>query len=140
MNDLSKPLKTPSVAERLTSLIMEMSEEQQETLLKELEERLPKEKRQHLRKPFPTFVDFVAEGRSYREFTRDISDGGVFIETSTPFSVGKQVVMTFAFPDSSNHLKVGGRIARVEDAGVGIQFNTDSLLETLTIRSLSKRT
>jgi hypothetical protein len=136
MNDSNKTLKTPSVADRLISLIMKMPEKQQKALLKELEQRLSKEKRQHPRKPLPTFVDFVSEGRSHREFTRDISEGGLFIETSTPFSVGKEVVITF--PGSSKPLKVAGRIARVEDRGIGVQFNIDRMLETLSIRSLLK--
>jgi hypothetical protein len=134
MNDSSKPLKPPSVVDRLISLITKMSEEQQKALLKELEQRISKEKRQHARKPLPAFIDFVAEGRNYREFTRDISEGGVYIETSTPFSVGKKVVITF--PGFSKPLKLTGRIARVDDRGIGVRFDVSSSLETLSIRSL----
>jgi hypothetical protein len=136
MNDANRALKTPSVADRLISLIRTMSEDRQKTLLRELEQRLSKEKRQHSRKPLSTFVDFVSEGRGYREFTRDISEGGVFIETSTPFSMGKEVVITF--PGSSKPLKITGRIARVEDRGIAVQFDTGNMLETLSIRSLLK--
>ena len=136
MNDKNRTSKGPSVTDRLISLVLEMSEEQQKTLLKELEEQLPKEKRRHPRKPVSTFVDFVVEGRGYREFTRDISEAGVFIETSMPFSVGKKVVITFS--GSSKPLKATGRIARVEGRGIGVEFDTGDMLETLSIRSLLK--
>jgi len=131
MNDKNRTLKGLSVTERLISLILEMSEEQQKTLLKELEERLPKEKRRHPRKPVSTFVDFVVEGRGYREFTRDISEAGVFIETAMPFSVGTKAVITFS--GFSRPLKATGRIARVEEGGIGVQFDAGDMLETLSI-------
>ena len=130
--------KNPSdITEHLISLITQMSEDQQKTLLKALEQWLRKKKRQYPRKPLSTFVDFVSEGRSYREFTRNISEGGVYIETSTPFSIGKEILMTFSFPNSSNHLKLTGRIVRVEDSGIGVQFNI-SFLETQYIKSALK--
>ena len=136
MNDVSKPLKTPSVTDRLISLIPQLSEKQQEALLKAIENLVPRERRQHPRKPVSTFVDFVVEGRGHREFIRDISEGGLFIETSTPFSVGKEVVITFS--GSSKPLRVTGHIVRVEDRGICVQFDVDSMLEALSIRSLLK--
>jgi Tfp pilus assembly protein PilZ len=138
MDDLNKTSETPSVTDRLISLVMELSEEQQETLLDELELKLSKERRRHTRKPFVTVVDFASQGRAYREFVQDISGSGVFIQTSRPFSVGQDVVLTFAFPDSQKHIKITGRIARVADTGIGVQFNMRSPLDELPVRSLLK--
>ena len=139
MNDTDKTPKAPLITDRLISLIKKMSEEQQEALLKKLEERLSKERRQHPRKPVSAFVDLVFEGRSYREFTRNISEGGVHIETSIPFSVGRQIMMTFTFPGSSNHLKISGRVLRVEDSGIAVRFDVNSMVEALSIESLLKK-
>ena len=138
MDDLDKTLEVPSVTDRLISLVMELSEEQQETLLGELEPKLSKERRHHTRKPFITVVDFASQGRPYREFAQDISGGGVYIETSGSFSVGQDVVLTFPFPDSQKHMKITGRIARVVDTGIGVQFNMRSFRDELPIRSLLK--
>jgi Tfp pilus assembly protein PilZ len=138
MDDLNKTSETPSVTDRLISLVMEMSEEQQEALLEELELKLAKERRRHTRKPFITFVDFASQGRAYREFVQDISGGGVYIQTSRPFSLGQDVVLTFPFPDSQKHIKITGRIARVADTGIGVQFNMRSPLDELPVRSLLK--
>ena len=123
MDDLNKTSEISSVTDRLISLVMELSEEQQETLLEELELKLSKERRRHTRKPFITAVDFASQDRAYREFVQDISGNGVYIQTSRPFSVGQDVVLTFPFPDSQKHVKITGRIARVADTGIGVQFN-----------------
>ena len=138
MDDLNKIWEISSVTDRLISLAMELSEEQQKTLLEELESKLSKEGRRHTRKPFITVVDFASQGRAYREFIKDISGSGVYIQTSRPFSVGQDVVLTFPFPDSSKHVKITGRIIRVDDTGIGVQFNMTSSLDELPIRSLLK--
>lgn len=138
MDDLNKTSETSSVTDRLISLVMELSEEQQETLLEELELKLSKENRRHARKPFITVVDFASQGRAYREFVQDISGSGVYIQTSGSFSVGQDVVLTFPFPDSEKHIKITGRIARVADTGIGVRFDVRSPRDELTIRSLLK--
>ncbi len=138
MDDLNKTSETSSVTDRLISLVMELSEEQQETLLEELELKLSKERRRHTRKPFITVVDFASQGRAYREFVQDIGGSGVYIQTSRSFSVRQDVVLTFPFPDSQKHVKITGRIARVADTGIGVQFNMRSFREELPIRSLLK--
>ncbi len=138
MDDLNKTSEISSVTDRLISLVMELSEEQQETLLEELELKLSKERRRHTRKPFITVVDFASQGRAYREFIKDISGSGVYIQTSRPFSVGQDVVLTFPFPDSQKHVKITARIARVNDTGIGVQFNMGSSRHEFPIRSLLK--
>jgi len=117
---------------------MELSKEQQETLLEELELKLSKERRYNTRKPFMTVVDFASQGRCYREFVQDISGSGINIQTSGSFSVGQDVVLTFPFPDSEKHVKITGRIARVADTGIGVQFEIKNFREELPISSLLK--
>ena len=138
MDDLNKKSEISPVTDLLISLVMEMSAEQQETLLEELELKLSKERRRHTRKSFITVVDFASQGRAYREFLQDISGSGVYIQTSRPFSVGQDVVLTFPFPDSQKHVKITGRIARVADTGIGVQFNMRSFRDELPIRSVLK--
>ena len=138
MDDLNKTWEISSATDQLISLVMELSEDQQEPLLEELKLKLSKERRHHTRKPFITVVDFASQGRAYREFVQDISGSGVYIQTSRPFSVGQDVVLTFPFPDSQKHVKITGRIARVADTGIGVQFNMRSFRDELPIRSLIK--
>ncbi len=138
MDDLQKTSERPSVTDRLISLVMELSKEQQETLLEELELRLSKERRYNTRKPLMTVVDFASQDRVYREFVQDISGTGVYIQTSGSFSVGQDIVLTFSFPDSQKHVKITGRIARVADTGIGVQFDIKNFREELPISSLLK--
>ena len=138
MDDLNEIWEISSVADRLISLVMELSEEQQETLLKELELKLSKERGRHTRKPFITVVDFASQGRAYREFIKDISGSGVYIQTSRPFSVGQDVVLTFPFPNSQKHVKITARIARVNDKGIGVQFDMKGSRDEFPIRALLK--
>ncbi len=138
MDDLQKTSERPSVTDRLISLVTELSMEQQETLLEELELRLSKERRYNTRKPFMTIVDFASQDRVYREFVQDISGTGVYIQTSGSFSVGQDIVLTFSFPDSQKHVKITGRIARVADSGIGVQFDIRNFREELPITSLLK--
>ena len=138
MDDLKKTTGIPSITDRLISLVMEFSKEQQEALLEELESKLSKERRHNTRKPFMTVVDFASQDRVYREFVQDISGTGVYIQTSGSFSVGQDIVLTFSCPDSQKHVKITGRIARVADSGIGVQFNIRNFRGELPISSLLK--
>jgi Tfp pilus assembly protein PilZ len=127
MEDLDKISEISSVTDRLISLVLELPEEQQEALLAELELKLSKERRRHARKSFVTVVDFASQGRAYREFVNDISESGVYIQTSGSFSVEQDVTMTFSFPGYQKHVKISGRIARVEETGIGVEFDSKSI-------------
>ena len=127
MEELNQGREMPSVTDRLISLILELPEEQKEALLAELELKRTKEKRRHTRKSFVTVVDFASEDRSYREFIQDISEGGVYIQSSGPFSVGQEVLLTFPLPDLHKHIKIAGRIVRATDAGSGFSLKRKDL-------------
>jgi len=128
MDDLNKTSEISSVRDQLISLVMELSEEQQEILLEELESKLSREKRRHTRKPLISVVDFASQGRAYREFVLNISESGVCIQTSGSFSVGQDLVLTFLVPESQKHVKITGRIVMVTDTEIGVQFNTSGLI------------
>jgi Tfp pilus assembly protein PilZ len=111
-----------SVTDRLHDLIRMMSEDDQRNLLEELEQRVLKGKREHYRKPFFTTVDYSNQDGVYKDFIKDISYGGVFIETSTPFSIGQEISLTFPIPNQQTHIKITGEIVRVSNQGIGIKF------------------
>ena len=127
MTDIANGLDKSSVVARLHELIKEMSENEQQDLLSELEERLYQKKRVHERKPFPTTVDYLTASGAYRDFIKDISDGGVFIETPRPRSVGESISMTFLLPAHEKRIKVQGVIVRVDAEGFGVKFETSQV-------------
>jgi chromosome partitioning protein len=81
-----------------------------------------KEDRLHPRRMPFVFVDFVVEGRAYRGFIRDISEGGAFIESEESFSVGQEITMTFLASQDRIPIKVTGEIVRLDPRGVGVKF------------------
>ena len=138
MEELNQGRETPSVTDRLISLVLELPEDRQRALLAELELKPSEERRRHIRKSFVTVADFASENRSYSEFIQDIGEGGVFIQASGSFSVGQEVLLTFPFPNLHKHIKIAGRIVRATDAGIGVQFKTEGPLDQLSIKSILK--
>lgn len=137
MNENKKTPEIFSLADRLVSLILEMSEEQQEVLLRELESKLAKEQRRHQRMPLYTSVDYALENRVYRDFIKNISKGGVFIQSSRELPVGQKIVMIFSIPGYEKHVKLRGHIVRADDTGIGVKFEGKNALEMLPAESIS---
>ncbi len=122
MADIANEVDKSSVVARLHELIDKMSQDEQHALLSELEDRLSKAKREYERKPFNTTVDYSTESGSHRDFIKDISNGGVFIETRIPYSVGEEISMTFLLPEQEKKIKIQGVIVRVDAQGIGVKF------------------
>jgi Tfp pilus assembly protein PilZ len=127
MADIVNKVDKWSVVDRLHDLIKKMSKEEQHALLGELEKRLFKQKRKHERKAFLTTLDYSTESGSYRDFIKDISIGGVFIETRTPFSFGEGISMTFLLPEHEKKLKIHGEITRIDEQGIGVKFKASQV-------------
>ena len=121
MNAFGKHLDQSSVTSPL-ELIADMCKGDLEAESKELEEMLSKGKRRHYRKPFFMVVDYTAQGHAYRDFIQNISPGGVFIETRTPFRVGQELSLTFALPTRQRHIKISGEVVRINPQGIGVKF------------------
>ena len=80
------------------------------------------EKRTHTRKPFFMPVDYSTQDRVYRDFIKDISKGGVFIETLRPLPVGQEISMAFSFPNLHQNFKINGDVVRMNPGGIGVAF------------------
>jgi len=113
-----------------------MSEDEQLTLLKELKERPFKEKRKHERKPFFMVVDYSTEERVYKDWIKNISSGGVFIETHMPFSVGQEVSLTFPLSNYQKYIKIIGEVVRIDIQGIGVRFKMANQDQEKMIKSL----
>jgi len=61
-------------------------------------------------------------------FTRDISSRGAFIRTSKPLDSGVKVELSVTFPTGEIYLNVTGKVVRVEQDGMAIQFSRPSLV------------
>jgi hypothetical protein len=133
-------LQYPAVTHRLFQLITEMSDDERRTLLNLLENGLLKGKcrRGHFRKPLRLPVTYAIGKHAYRDFIKDISLGGVFIFTRTPFQAGQQIRLVFRKKDSDNPVTILGKVARVTPEGIGIKFlslNNDKKTAILSLAS-----
>ena len=74
-------------------------------------------------------VDYATVDEMFSEFTRDINEGGLFIETEKPKSIGTEVTMRFNLPGSEDGIETVGRVVRIsagDDSmppGMGIEFD-----------------
>ena len=124
------------ITSRLIELIKNMPEDEQRTLLKDLEEKPFEGRRKYVRKPFLMAVDYSMKDHVYKDFIQDISAGGVFIETHMPFTVGQEVSLTFPLPNYQKHIKVVGEVVRYTTQGVGVKFKMADQDQEAIITSL----
>ncbi|MFH1874705.1 MAG: PilZ domain-containing protein [Pseudomonadota bacterium] len=94
------------------------------------------EKRLYPRKAMHTqviFEDEFGQGLFY-VYSRDISLGGLFLESAIPLRLGTLLLLSFNLPEISEPIRVTGEAIRVSypEPGMGIRFidlpNKESLL------------
>ena len=107
-------------------IVDEMSDTEMRQLLNDLEnwQKSKNEKRKHARRS--TLIDITYSSdkrRVFEDFVRNISAGGLYIETKLVSELGQQLKMTFSHPESGNPIKVEGKIVRVDSGGIGVRFN-----------------
>jgi uncharacterized protein (TIGR02266 family) len=86
------------------------------------------ERRHSERAPVTVRVDYSTVDAMFSEFTRNINEGGLFIESDTPLAPDELVQLHFRLPGVDDLFKVSGRVAWVrepggkEPAGMGVEF------------------
>jgi uncharacterized protein (TIGR02266 family) len=130
--------KQSNLTVRLIELIKNLSEDEQTSLLRELEEKISRGKRKHERKPFFMVVDYSTEDRMFKDYIQNISAGGVFIETQMPFAEGQELSLSFPLPNYQKYIKISGEIVRTSPQGIGVQFKTVDHEQEELIKSLMK--
>jgi uncharacterized protein (TIGR02266 family) len=81
-------------------------------------------------------------------FSVDMSTGGLFLKTETPFSVNEKVMLSFTLPDVKKVVNCSAKVAWVNlqddprkpefPAGVGLQFMDLSIEYLTSIQNLLK--
>ena len=100
-------------------------------------QRMPDGKRKHARKPLYNIVDYATRDGFHKDFLKDLSVGGVFIETNFAFSIGQGVLLTFPLLKAQKQIKINGEIVRINKDGIGVKFGkTNEEQETMLISFL----
>ena len=114
---------------RLIKLILDLPPDQRLQLLKQAEAMASpssdENERDTSRKPFTASLSFYLDNITHNGKSRDVSAGGMFIETILDVNVVKiGDVLAIYFPRSKKEgtVKVPARITRVTPEGVGVEF------------------
>jgi len=96
----------------------------------------PVDKRQNERFACAVDVEYDIEDWSYGGRIRDISLGGVYIETKQPASLDQEIMLTLNTPNMERHCTITGKIVRRDPKGIGVRFKALSLLQMRVVNSL----
>jgi len=129
---LLKQLLKGNLTSTLFRLIGSMSDDQQASLLAQLQETPLKSLsleeteialRSHTRKSCMLNIGYTVEDRNFEGFMLDISPAGAFIETGEAFTAGQPIRLSFSLPNSPGRLNIKGEILWKGILGIGIKFN-----------------
>jgi uncharacterized protein (TIGR02266 family) len=86
------------------------------------------ERRRAPRAPVVVRIEYETVDALFSEFTRNINEGGVFIETDAPAELESHVQLLFKLPGDEEAVKVAGRVVRIargdadEAPGMAVEF------------------
>ena len=118
------------VLAKLFNLIVDLNEEQQLLVLKEVEEKFLKEKRGHVRKVSYVPVRYTNYDRIFSGLIINFSQDGCFIETDEPLFVGEEILIDIKTNSSNKTVRLKGIVAHVNRLGIGIKYK-----EIMTLNS-----
>ncbi len=124
---------------RLLEMFERMTEEQQLIYLRHLEKLQANWKRSHARRRCQIDVDYDTPDGSFRNTIKDISIGGVFIETQEAFSIGQEIDLYLTSPINQVSCMVTGKVARRDKNGIGIKFENLTRRQQGIIMSLMEQ-
>ena len=92
------------------------------------ETRAAIERRRSQRAPVTVRIEYSTVDALFSDFTRNINEGGIFVETEESIPLDEKVELKLRLPGSSEIIHARGRVVRVEPAtptssgGVAIEF------------------
>ena len=113
------------ITSRLLNLMFDMPVELKIRLMKILDKWENEGSRRHQRKPWVIPVDYTTDDQAFKDVIKDISKGGVFIETKRSFAVGQTITMNFRF-SKTQLIRATGEIVRSNSQGLGVKFKRQS--------------
>jgi hypothetical protein len=125
MANLDDKTSLSEVTNRIFRIISNLSETNRLKALRYLEKLQQtqlSEKREYERKHFSIYAVCSAGNFSFKDFIRNISLGGLFIETKTPLDVNVELSIRFLHSDVVPLIKASGEIVWVDIKGAGVKF------------------
>jgi uncharacterized protein (TIGR02266 family) len=103
-----------------------LADDESETVMGVIETEV--ERRRSPRSPMIVRVVYSTVDALFSEFSRNINEGGLFIETDTPPATDTRVALQFELPGSEEPILARGRVAWIRPAsaegpaGMGVEF------------------
>ena len=111
---------------QLIKQILEMTGVQRLDLLKQLEQVPVKDlslgERDSVRRSYDQTITFSTQDRQFTAPCKDISNGGIFIQTGEMFQIGQLVLLEIPFSHGKESIKIPAEIVRVSAEGIGLKF------------------
>ena len=114
------------IRSKISKIISSMNDIELQKLLKGLErwqQASRISKREYPRKAASIYAFLESDDHSFNEFIKNISSGGLYIETEEPLSVDKELFIRFLHPDTGSLTRITGKIVRIDKKGFGVRFN-----------------
>jgi uncharacterized protein (TIGR02266 family) len=92
------------------------------------ETRAAVERRRSERAPVTVRIEYATVDALFSDFTRNINEGGIFVETEEDIPIDEKVDLKLRLPGSSEIIHARGRVVRIEPAtatssgGIAIEF------------------
>jgi uncharacterized protein (TIGR02266 family) len=92
------------------------------------ETRTAVERRRSQRAPVTVRIEYATVDALFSDFTRNINEGGIFVETDEPIPLDEKVELRLRLPGTPELVHARGRVVRVEPAsegsaaGIAIEF------------------
>jgi len=121
----------------------------QRDLFEKINQFIRVDRRKHTRAQLRVTVTTTGASFTFTEFSYDVSEGGVFVETNSPLAPGTSLELEFTLPEVSEPIKANGRSIRAvtpdkapkgRTPGMGIQFLGISPEDTGKIRDYIEKT
>ncbi len=109
------------IIDKITEKARNLTKKQQEDVLRYIQSLY--EPRGHTRFSQRFEIDAVVGDRVIQSDTRDISAGGVFVNTKAPLGPGSAARVVFSIPGHNRPFKLHSKVVRTEEEGVAIQFD-----------------
>ncbi|HZZ83823.1 MAG TPA: TIGR02266 family protein [Anaeromyxobacteraceae bacterium] len=104
------------------------------------------EQRSHPRAPLVLAVSYPEDEGSARDYTENLSEGGLFVRTERDFQLGDQVTLQLSFPRLLEPQEVSAEVVRLRcdgpagPAGVGVRIPPERLEDRERLRELVRAT
>jgi Tfp pilus assembly protein PilZ len=98
------------------------SKDEKRRLLDLLEDLQARDAREHSRKSCSIEVTYTTQDEVCTDFIKNISTGGLYIDTPAAFAAGEEITLTFAAPGQEGPIKVTGEIVWNVPGGLGVRF------------------